>query len=212
MRGIFWTLLFLIGLVALLVSSGPLKWPIVAVRLALEEAPKALPLPIAGVAPAALRDTWGAARGSGRRHEGIDIFAPKGTPIRSTTRGLVFRVGQNRLGGNVVWIFGPGRQMHYYAHLDRFGEFEPGDLVMPGDIVGYVGDTGNARGTPPHLHYGVYTGAGAINPFPLLQQDQSAASCALRRRVRDASRENTCLRRFGGEMLPIMRRVRVTFS
>jgi murein DD-endopeptidase MepM/ murein hydrolase activator NlpD len=59
--------------------------------------------------------------------------------------------------------------------LDRFGEFEPGDLVMPGDIVGYVGDTGNARGTPPHLHYGVYTGAGAINPFPLLQQDQSAA-------------------------------------
>jgi murein DD-endopeptidase MepM/ murein hydrolase activator NlpD len=60
--------------------------------------------------------------------------------------------------------------MHYYAHLDRFGEFEPGDLVMPGDMVGYVGDTGNARGTPPHLHYGVYT-AGALNPFPLLQQD-----------------------------------------
>jgi murein DD-endopeptidase MepM/ murein hydrolase activator NlpD len=174
MRGLFGTALFLIGVGALLVWSGPLKRPIVALRLAVEEAPKTLALPIGGVPPGALRDTWGAARSGGRRHQGIDIFAPKGTPVRSTTRGLVFRVGRNKLGGNVVWIFGPGRQMHYYAHLDRFGEFEPGDLVMPGDIVGYVGDTGNARGTPPHLHYGVYTpGAGAINPFPLFQQDQA---------------------------------------
>lgn len=174
MRGLFWTLLFFIALAALLVWAGPLKRPIVALRLALEEPPKNLPVPIASVPPAALRDTWGAARSGGRRHQGIDIFAPKGTPVRSTTRGLVFRVGQNRLGGKVVWIFGPGRQMHYYAHLDRFGEFEPGDLVMPGDIVGYVGNTGNARGTPPHLHYGVYTpSAGAINPFPLLKQNQS---------------------------------------
>lgn len=174
MRGLFWTLLILIGLGALLVWSGPLKRPIVALRLALEEPPKTLPLPIAGFPPVALRDTWGAARSGGRRHQGIDIFAPKGTAVRSTTRGLVFRVGQNRLGGNVVWIFGPGRQMHYYAHLDRFGEFKAGDLVMPGDVVGYVGNTGNARGTPPHLHYGVYMpSAGAINPFPLLQQDQA---------------------------------------
>jgi murein DD-endopeptidase MepM/ murein hydrolase activator NlpD len=64
--------------------------------------------------------------------------------------------------------------MHYYAHLDRFGDLAPGDLVMPGDIVGYVGNTGNASVTPPHLHYGVYTsGAGAINPFPLLKPEQS---------------------------------------
>jgi peptidoglycan LD-endopeptidase LytH len=156
---------------ALLVWSGPLKRPIAELRLALEEPPKDLPLPIAGVSSATLRDTWGAPRGNGRTHQGIDIFAPKGTPIRSTTRGLVFRVSENRLGGNVLFIFGPGRQMHYYAHLDRFGHFEPGDLVMPGDIVGYVGNTGNDRGTPPHLHYGIYTpGEGAINPFPLLQQ------------------------------------------
>jgi murein DD-endopeptidase MepM/ murein hydrolase activator NlpD len=174
MRGLFWTLFF-IGAGTLLVWWGPLQSPIVAVQLALEEPPKTLPLPISAVSSVVLRDTWGAARGDGRRHEGIDIFAPKGTPVRSTTRGLVSRVGQNRLGGNVVWIFGPGRQMHYYAHLDRFGEFERGDLVMPGDVVGYVGNTGNARGTPPHLHYGVYTPTvGAINPFPLLQQHQSA--------------------------------------
>lgn len=183
MRGIFWPLLVIIGLVALLVGSGPLKRPILMLRLAFEEPPKTLPLPIAGVPPAALRDSWGAVRSGGRKHQGIDIFAPKGTPVRSTTRGLVFRIGENRLGGNVVWIFGPGRQMHYYAHLDGFGKFEPGALVMPGDIVGYVGNTGNARGTPPHLHYGVYTpGAGAINPFPLLQQDQTVSQPRLSRR------------------------------
>jgi murein DD-endopeptidase MepM/ murein hydrolase activator NlpD len=182
MRGILWTLLFFIALAGLLFWSSPLKRPIVALRLALEEQPKTLPLPIAGVPPAALRDTWGAPRGNGRTHQGIDIFAPKGTPVRSTTHGLVFRVGENRLGGSVVWIFGPGRQMHYYAHLDRFGDFEPGDLVTAGDIVGYVGNTGNARGTPPHLHYGIYTpGQGAINPFPLLQRQQSVLNPAVPR-------------------------------
>lgn len=167
--------LTLSGLAALLVWSGTLKHPIVALRLALEEPPEILPVPVPGVPPAALLDTWGAARNGGRKHEGIDIFAPKGTPVMSTTRGLVLRVGQNRLGGNVVWIFGPGRQRYYYAHLDRFGDLQPGDLVMPGDIVGYVGNTGNARETPPHLHYGVYTaGAGAINPYPLLRASRSA--------------------------------------
>jgi murein DD-endopeptidase MepM/ murein hydrolase activator NlpD len=66
---------------------------------------------------------------------------------------------------------GPGRQTHYYAHLRDFGAFEIGDRVMAGDIIGYVGDTGNAKGTPHHLHYGVYElGGTAINPYPLLQQ------------------------------------------
>jgi len=175
MRGIFWTALFFVGAVALLIVWGPLNHPIIALRLAFEEPPSTLRMPVLGVPRKALRDTWGAARDGGRVHRGIDVFAPRGTPVISTTRGLVLRVGQNRLGGNVVWIFGPGGQRHYYAHLDRFGTFQPGDLVMPGDIVGYVGNSGNARGTPPHLHYGVYTsGAGAINPFPLLQQAQSA--------------------------------------
>ena len=177
MRGIFWALIVSALCLALLIWCGPLKHPIVALRLAFDDPPKSLPSPVVGVSPNALRDTWGVARDGGRRHQGIDIFAPKGTPVSSTTQGLVLRVGQNRLGGNVVWIFGPGGQRHYYAHLDRFGDLKPGDLVMPGDIVGYVGNSGNARGTPPHLHYGVYaSGAGAINPFPLLQQAQSISS------------------------------------
>src|SRR5918999_2634888 len=125
MRGIFWTVLFFVGLVTL-ISWGPLKHPIIGLRLAFEEPPQRLPMPVLNVTPGALRATWGAFRDGGRTHQGIDIFAPRGTPVRSTTRGLVLRVGQNRLGGNVVWIFGPGGQRHYYAHLDRFGNLPIG--------------------------------------------------------------------------------------
>src|SRR5688572_9031013 len=161
MRGSFWTAILIIVLAGLL-SAGMLERPVFVLRLALEEPAESLPLPIAKLPQTTLRDSWGAPRGNGRTHQGIDIFAPKGTPVTATSRGLVFRVGQNELGGNVVWILGPGRQMHYYAHLDRFAAFEAGDLVNPGEVIGYVGNTGNARGTPPHLHYGIYSaGRGA---------------------------------------------------
>ena len=86
----------------------------------------------------------------------------------TTTRGVVTRVGTNRLGGQIVGVLGPGLEWHYYAHLERFGTFREGDIVQPGDVVGYVGNTGNARGTPPHLHYGIYRN-GAKNPYPRLR-------------------------------------------
>jgi peptidoglycan LD-endopeptidase LytH len=133
--------------------------------LSTEAAPQQLPSPVAH--RVRFVDTWGATRAGGRRHEGIDIFAPRGTPVVSTTRGFVTRVGTNRLGGRIVGVLGPGMEWHYYAHLDGFGPIREGDMVQPGDVLGYVGDTGNARGTPPHLHYGVYRG-GAINPYPRL--------------------------------------------
>lgn len=126
-----------------------------------------LPNPIAN---AHLTDTWGAARSNGRTHEGIDIFAERDTPIMSTTPGIVRKVGTNQLGGNVVSIIGPGGVGHYYAHLERFAEIGVGDWVETGDVIGYVGDSGNAKGTPPHLHYGIYTKEGAVNPYPLLQK------------------------------------------
>jgi murein DD-endopeptidase MepM/ murein hydrolase activator NlpD len=179
MRRSVFVLFLLIGFAGLLIRSGALEKPLAVARLAMSKPPEALPLPITGLARRALHNSWGAAREGGRRHEGIDIFSPKGTPVRSTTEGVISRVGQDNLGGNVVWIFGPGRQMHYYAHLERFGEFKAGDLVDPGDIIGYVGDTGNARGTPSHLHYGVYAaGHGAINPFPLLASQQAVSHTA----------------------------------
>ena len=132
--------------------------------LSTEPPPAQLALPVERTRARRVADSWHAPRPGGRRHEGIDIFAPKGTPVLSTTRGIVVRVGTNRLGGQVVGVLGPGLEWHYYAHLDRFGSFREGDIVRPGDVIGYVGNTGNARGTPSHLHYGIYKG-GATNPY-----------------------------------------------
>lgn len=140
-----------------------------AVRLSSMPAPVSLSVPVQGVRPAALRDTWHGARSGGRKHEGIDIFARRGTPVLSATEGIVLRVGTNRLGGRVVWVLGPGGQRHYYAHLDGYSDVVPGMRVEPGRVLGFVGDSGNAKGTPPHLHYGVYEAGGAVNPFPLLR-------------------------------------------
>lgn len=142
--------------------------PLYAVWLSLQQAPAVLPVPVAGVSQRQLVDTWGAARSSGRRHEGIDIFARRGTPVRSTTEGIVMRLGISKLGGRNVWILGPGGQRHYYAHLDSQTALSAGDRVRPGTVLGTVGNTGNAVGTPPHLHYGIYVG-GAQNPYPLLR-------------------------------------------
>jgi murein DD-endopeptidase MepM/ murein hydrolase activator NlpD len=147
----------------------PLRRLPTVVSLLREELAAPLAVPVQGVRRAQLDDTWGAARSGGRRHEGIDIFAPCGRPVLSATRGLVLETGENALGGQVVRVLGPGGSVHYYAHLSRFGDVRGGDRVQPGDTLGYVGDTGNARGTPCHLHYGVYErGGGARNPYPLL--------------------------------------------
>jgi murein DD-endopeptidase MepM/ murein hydrolase activator NlpD len=158
-----------------------LAWPwlengLRIVRLLREEPPRALPVPVDGVAPRRLADTWGASRSGGRSHEGIDIFARRGTPVRSTTRGVVARKGWNDLGGRIVTVTGPGGQHHYYAHLESWADVEPGDWVEPGDLLGTVGDSGNARGTSPHLHYGIYEPmGGAFNPYPLLTAPPSVA-------------------------------------
>jgi murein DD-endopeptidase MepM/ murein hydrolase activator NlpD len=141
---------------------------IYAIRLACTPAPVALSMPIANLKRGAMTDTWQAARGPRRRHEGIDMFAAKGAPIVAATEGIVIGRGQDPLGGNVLWVLGPGGQRHYYAHLDRFSSVGVGDRVGTGTLLGYVGNTGNARTTPPHLHFGVYADAGAINPYPLL--------------------------------------------
>jgi peptidoglycan LD-endopeptidase LytH len=116
-----------------------------------------------------LQDSWHAARSGGRRHEGIDIFAARGAPVHATTEGMVLRRGHNRLGGRVVWVLGPGGQRHYYAHLDGFSQVGAGDIIRAGTTLGYVGDSGNAKGGSPHLHYGIYAASGPINPYPLLR-------------------------------------------
>lgn len=128
-------------------------------------------IPVRTVKTKQIADTFGAPRGNDREHQGQDIFAPRNSPVYSATNGYVWRVGENRLGGNTVWVIGAGGRVYYYAHLEKYAEnLKVGDSVTTDTIIGYVGTSGNARGTPPHLHFGVYTQTGAINPLTLLRE------------------------------------------
>ena len=127
---------------------------------------KRLIVPVQGVRARDLRDTWGAARANGRRHEGIDIFADAGTPIFSTTVGVVQKISTGGAGGRAIRIAGPANSSHYYAHLQRFADLKQGDRVEVGTLLGTVGNSGNAAGGRPHLHYGIYLQDGkAVNPY-----------------------------------------------
>ena len=128
-------------------------------------------MPVDDVTKREIADTWGAPRSGGRTHEGQDIFAPKGTKILSATNGYVYKIGENNLGGQTVSVISSGGRIYYYAHLDEYApNLKVGDPVTTRTVLGFVGTTGNAQGTPPHLHFGVYTfGFGnAINPLPLI--------------------------------------------
>lgn len=129
-----------------------------------------LAVPVTGVSRSQINDSWQAPRAGGdRRHEGQDIFAPRGTPVLSATNGYVVRVGENKLGGRTVSVMGAGGRIYYYAHLHAYApEISFGDFVTAETTLGFVGTTGNAEGTSPHLHFGVYAPGGAINPLPLL--------------------------------------------
>jgi peptidoglycan LD-endopeptidase LytH len=118
----------------------------------------------------AYSDTWGAPRSGGRSHKGVDMLAPMGVPLYAVVAGTV-SFGQNRLGGNAASLIGDNGNRYYYAHLASFeGE---GRRVEQGDVIGYNGDTGNARGTP-HLHFEIHPGRGlAVNPTPSVR----AAGC-----------------------------------
>lgn len=133
----------------------------------LESSHQHLSVPVVGVRVRDIADTWGASRDGGRRqHEGVDIFAPKGTKVVTPVDAVVYRVGVGRLGGNFVTTFTHEGEWHYYAHLDEVSsQLQPGVPVQKGTVLGTVGNTGNARRTPPHLHFGIYTKHGAVNPY-----------------------------------------------
>lgn len=125
-----------------------------------------LEFPVAGKDARAIGSGFGDPRDGGRRrHEGVDIFAPRGTLAVAAVDGVVTRVGNNRLGGRVVWMRGGGKSF-YYAHLDE--QLAGVGPIEAGEPVGRVGNTGNARSTPPHLHFGLFAGGGALDPAPYL--------------------------------------------
>lgn len=138
---------------------------------------KRLMVPVAGIAPERIPDTFTARRGQ-RIHSALDIMAPRGTPVLSADAGRVFKVRSNNLGGLTVYALdAQERFVYYYAHLERYAEgLAEGQALQPGDVIGYVGTTGNAPPNAPHLHFQLllYRGNGRwwdgdpLNPRPFL--------------------------------------------
>jgi murein DD-endopeptidase MepM/ murein hydrolase activator NlpD len=167
LAGVAWGLILLaVGLAI----RPPVVEAVRRARLLSASPPAFLPVPVDGVEPEGLRDTWGEPRSGGRRHQGIDIFAARRTPVRSTTRGVVVHRGPNPLGGRTVTILGPGGWRHYYAHLQQYGGQRRGDWVEAGEVIGFVGTSGNAPPKAPHLHYAIYTREGPVDPYPMLSR------------------------------------------
>ena len=139
-----------------------------------------LGLPIRGLRAADVIDTFDQARSGGeRRHEAVDIMAPRGTPVLAVTTGVVKKLFNSKPGGLTVYQFGMDETYcYYYAHLDRYAEgLTEGMTLRRGDLVGYVGSTGNANPDAPHLHFAVFRlgpekkwwEGTPINPYPILQ-------------------------------------------
>ncbi len=110
---------------------------------------------------------WGGPRPGGRRHQGIDLFAKSGTPVVAISDGTLFRVGWNRIGGWRYWLRDPWGNEFYHAHLSAFAPAaKEGAVVKAGTVIGFVGNTGDARTTPPHVHFEIHPGGGGpIAPF-----------------------------------------------
>jgi peptidoglycan LD-endopeptidase LytH len=142
--------------------------------------PRGLIVPVSGVAATALADTYGDARSGERQHQALDIMAPAGTPVVATADGRIEKLFTSDKGGLTIYQFEPGgRYVYYYAHLQRYA---PGlaekQQVKQGDVIGYVGSTGNADPGAPHLHFGVsvlgperqWWKSTPIDPYPLLRK------------------------------------------
>jgi murein DD-endopeptidase MepM/ murein hydrolase activator NlpD len=137
-------------------------------------------IPVVGVRPEQLRDTFKDARSEGRVHDAIDIPAPKGTPVVAATDGRIVKLFQSVPGGTTIYQLGmDNKTIYYYAHLERYADgLSEGHVVRRGEVIAYVGDTGNAGAGNYHLHFSIsivsdpkrYWQGTNINPYPLLQR------------------------------------------
>ena len=142
---------------------------------------RALMVPVDGIAPEAVPDTyWQARDGGARAHQAVDILAKRGTPVLSVDSGTVLRLTKSTLGGITIYATDPERRfVFYYAHLDRYADgIREGQAVAQGDVIGFVGTTGNAPKNTPHLHFQVmryldartYWNGPPLDPRPFLTQ------------------------------------------
>jgi len=116
-------------------------------------------------------NTWGAPRSGGRKHKGVDMMGPRGSPLVAVASGIV-RKSYGSLGGNIVWLYADHGVNYFYAHLDSYpAGMAEGQWVARGQVVGYMGDTGNPRPGAFHLHFGIYPGGiTAVNPYPTVER------------------------------------------
>jgi len=137
-----------------------------------------LAMPVQGYDAHKLRDNFDETRGGVRRHEALDIMAPRGTPVVAADDGVVAKLFRSAAGGITIYQFDPAQQYaYYYAHLDRYREgLREGEALKRGDVIGYVGTTGNAPENAPHLHFTIFELGSekkwwrgkAVNPYPYL--------------------------------------------
>ena len=147
-------------------------------RTAIPETPSNLVIPVEGIRPSELLDTFDDPRSGGRAHLALDIMAPRSTPILAATDGVIRHVLHSELGGLAIYQLGPRKKLcFYYAHLEDYARgLKEGDRVERGQVIGYVGSTGNAPDDAPHLHFAISRpgpGKGCwngepINPYPIL--------------------------------------------
>jgi murein DD-endopeptidase MepM/ murein hydrolase activator NlpD len=182
--GWFLLLLFILGAIAfaLMLGSGreqSAPAPAPTMSAAPAQTSSGLVIPVAGVRPEQLTDTWGQSRGGGmREHHAIDIMAPRGTPVIAAAPGRVEKIFESDNGGHTVYVRSPdGSTVYYYAHLDAYRPgLAEGQQVKTGDVIATVGSTGDASPDAPHLHFEIKRMAPGegwwqgqeINPFPLL--------------------------------------------
>ena len=162
-------------------SAGPL--PTVARPPATASASATLLLPVQGLAMEQLADTFTQARGEGRLHDAIDIMAAEGTPVLAVADGTVEKLFTSDRGGLTLYQFEPsGRYAYYYAHLQRYADgIAEGQPLRQGQVLGYVGSTGNANPDAPHLHFAIFQlgperrwwEGTALNPYPVLRGEQA---------------------------------------
>ena len=141
-------------------------------------AARRLIVPVEGVDASRIRDSYTAGRGGGRTHDAVDIMAPRGTPVIAADSGTIFKLRKNAAGGITIYQLDPHEQfVYYYAHLDHYRDgLAEGMTIGQGDVLGFVGTTGNAPENIPHLHFQVmiYRGRGQwwggepINPHPFI--------------------------------------------
>jgi murein DD-endopeptidase MepM/ murein hydrolase activator NlpD len=158
-------------------------------KLSITAVSKTLVFPVAGNS-SRIKDLWGASRAGGiRRHKGIDIHARRGTPVVAIADGIIVEKAHTPIGGKTLWLKSSAYGWKaYYAHLDKQYVRE-GQFVKKGQVIGTLGNTGNARSTPPHLHFGIEQGDSWVNPYPYVKHSKKVAAPKTNKKKTTASKK-----------------------